>query len=340
MHSSAVEHHLKLLSEDCARVDGKPFTYFLCPILGVDENVPLCMGHIVNDACPNSFPGRVVQREDVDHFYGSIVEADFTGLVQAWSKDPKNVLLDPVLSKKMKPRFLVGGEEWKHHHDLGRSSPKHTKIALHFDDGEPLPWVLHKSPGEVAAAGSKALSLAFGMDCRLAALVSLIKAAHLTLFSLLGYSYALSAAGIEIGPMTLGRFFKQHGREKPADAKKSAVEFFRPFVNMMRPLDGYGGGDAPRGTIEDRRAEVCFTPESVPFGIVIYVRTDQRVHAMMMPVFDDVCRVVAYHRFLNDDNQSVRVHVAQFNVEEKRLVVSQQSREVTWPKGDVTFSVD
>src|SRR5262249_31834927 len=119
MHSPAVEHHRKLLREDCARVDGKPFEYFLCPMLGVDEDVPLCMGHIVNDACPNSFTGRVVQREDVDNFYGSIVEADFTSLVQAWAMGPKNALLHPVLGKKMKPKFLVGGEECEHHHDLG-----------------------------------------------------------------------------------------------------------------------------------------------------------------------------------------------------------------------------
>jgi hypothetical protein len=339
MHSSAVEHHLKLLREDYTRVNGNPFKHFLCPVLGMDEDVPLCMGHIVNDACPNSFPGRVVQREDVDHFYGSLVEADFTGLVQAWTIGPKNALLDPVLSKKLKPKFLVDGEEWAHHHDRGHSSPKQTRLALYFDDGKPIPWVLHKSLEEVTAASGKSLSLACGMDCRLSALVSLIKAAHLTLFSLLGYSYALSGAGLEIGPMTLGRFFRTHGHEKPADARKSAVEFFRPCVNMMRPLAGHTG-EPPLGTIEDHRAEVCFTPEGVMFGIVIYVRTNQQVHAMMMPVFDEVCRAVAYHRFLNNDNQSVRMHVAPFNVEEKRLVVSQQSREVTWPKGDVTFSVE
>src|SRR5262249_10767782 len=119
MHSSTVEHHLKALREDYERVEGRPFEHFYCPILGVDERAPLCMGHIVNEACPDSYRGRVVQREDVDNFYGALAEAEFTTLVQARSMDPRDVLCDPILRKRMKPKLMVGGEVWPHYPDRG-----------------------------------------------------------------------------------------------------------------------------------------------------------------------------------------------------------------------------
>ena len=48
---------------------------FLCPILQVEERAILCKGHIV----PRAVRGRtwLVQRKDVDNFYGRFVEADF-----------------------------------------------------------------------------------------------------------------------------------------------------------------------------------------------------------------------------------------------------------------------
>ena len=48
---------------------------FFCPILMVEEKAELCKGHLL----PQSVGGRdwVVQRKDVDSFFGTFVEADF-----------------------------------------------------------------------------------------------------------------------------------------------------------------------------------------------------------------------------------------------------------------------
>jgi hypothetical protein len=70
---------LEELRADFARVNGKPFEHFYCPILLKDEPGELCDGHIV----PEAFGKRTIpQRKDVDNFYGAAAEADFVGLMQ------------------------------------------------------------------------------------------------------------------------------------------------------------------------------------------------------------------------------------------------------------------
>jgi hypothetical protein len=341
-HSSAVERQLPVLREDCARVDGKPFKYFLCPILGVDEDVELCMGHIVNEKCPDSYGGRVVQRGDVDHFYGSLMESDFTSLMRAWAKGPREVFLDPGLGRKMKPRVIAGEEQWKLYPDRGHTPPPdHSRVALHFDGQEPIPWVVQKNKADMDAAMGKGLAIGLGVDCRLQAFVTLLKAAHLTLFKMLGYSYALAESGRVIGPKTLGRFFKDHGTKKPDDARKAALHYFRPYVNMMRPVAGFTGGKAPRGTIEDQHVEMCCTAAGYAFGLVVYVRTGAYLHAVLMPAFDgEARRAAAFWDFLRNDEQQVRLHAAKIDPEQKSMTVSQQWRESTWPKGHETIALD
>src|SRR5882724_3720531 len=103
-HSDKIEHNLNAMREDYARVVSKAFEHFFCPTLLEDKPVPLCMGHIINEACPNSFRGRVVQRADVDRFYGWAFESDFTGNVQARSMSPRDALLDLKICKKIIPK--------------------------------------------------------------------------------------------------------------------------------------------------------------------------------------------------------------------------------------------
>jgi hypothetical protein len=72
-----VERHLPHWQKGFTAVNGNPFKCFYCPILQTDEETELCMGHIVNKSIPNSCRKCVVQRKDVDGFYGVVVEAAF-----------------------------------------------------------------------------------------------------------------------------------------------------------------------------------------------------------------------------------------------------------------------
>src|SRR5436305_14636020 len=107
VHSVDVQNQLKVLRYDYEEATRSPFDYFFCPILFKDERVELCMGHVVSDCIPNSSGARVVQRKDVDGFYGAAVEADFATVIEAGSRTAKDAVFDPELSKKLKPRILA-----------------------------------------------------------------------------------------------------------------------------------------------------------------------------------------------------------------------------------------
>ena len=338
-HSETVEHHLKALREDFASIEEKPFNYFFCPILHEDAEVPLCMGHVINEAFSNSFRGSVVQRQDVDSFFGAIVEADFTNTVRAKSAPAGVALLDPEMSKKLQQKIIVNEEEWKTYTYRGSSTPQHSKVLFHLGDGAVLRRVVKKSPAEIDALESRTFEMTIGKDCRVAALVSLVKAAHLTLFKLLGYAYALSAPGIEIGRDTLGKFYRLHKGKSAAEVKEVAKAFFQPYANMMRSIVGFSG-EPPTGTVEDGQARVCFSPSGKMFGLIVCVRTDRRYHAVLMPGFSEPEGAAAYFDFLRNDCQSLHVGNCQIDAGMQRMLVSEQAKVIQWPKSDVEFNFD
>jgi hypothetical protein len=87
------------LREDFQAETGQPFKHFFCPILHVDEPVPLCEGHIINKAF-GTCNAWVPQRQDVDNFFGSMVEADFISAVQDRSKPAFQKWIDPKLNRR------------------------------------------------------------------------------------------------------------------------------------------------------------------------------------------------------------------------------------------------
>jgi hypothetical protein len=335
--SRRIEENLKGLRAEYASLEGKPFNHFFCPILLQDEEVPLCMGHIVNDAIPNSFGGCIVQRKDVDNWYGALAEADFTTHIQARSMTPDAILRDSSMRRKLSPTIVIGGEALPHYEDQGTEVPGHTPITIHFGKDGKLNWVVKKRPDDIDALDGRNFEVRLGKDYRLAAFVSLIKAGYLTLFKLLGYSYAILAAGIEIGHNLLGNFYTDHRHQKPGEAIKKAATFFRTYVNMMRPIERFTG-DAPRGTVEDGLAHVCVTPGRAFFALIVWIRTDNRYHAVMLPAFNEPNGTVAYHNFLHNNEQSLRVQSCR--IEPGKVIISQQSKEIIWSKGDPTISFE
>lgn len=101
--SENIKIKLDKIREDYLNNYGQPFKYFYCPILYNDEETQLCIAHIINTAFPNSARAWTVQREDVDNFFGSKFESDFTNLKYSKKYSPDEVLYDPSLSKVLKP---------------------------------------------------------------------------------------------------------------------------------------------------------------------------------------------------------------------------------------------
>src|SRR5260221_5330298 len=119
---------------------------------------------------------------------------------------------------------------------------------------------------------------------RIQAFVSLIKAAHLTLFELLGYRYALSSGGQFVGRQILGEFFLQN-RDKPkGEVLANAQPFFRKFATMSRPI--VNPVDF-QGTISDGRLLACRENSADdPWALIVIVKTSRMLHSVMVPNAD------------------------------------------------------
>lgn len=129
-HSSDVAKRLPSHQDDFTWVTGKPFSHFFCPILHEDEQTELCMGHVINEACPDSFGGRVVQRKDVDSWYGRVFEADFTARVRLSTMGLEKAIQDPQLRKKIPIRLFVGDMEVESFPDNGVRARGQTSVTF------------------------------------------------------------------------------------------------------------------------------------------------------------------------------------------------------------------
>ena len=69
------ENELAGLLADCRGCSGRTVTRFLCPILLEEtDTIELIVGHILPQALQDASKATVIQRGDVDNFYGHTVE--------------------------------------------------------------------------------------------------------------------------------------------------------------------------------------------------------------------------------------------------------------------------
>lgn len=181
---------LEKLRADFVKVGNPPFKYFYCPIIYKDENVKLCKAHIINKAFKNSSRKWTIQRKDIDSFFGSNFEADFTLL-----QDGKALSVsDKLIDKRFAPTFLADGKQVKHY--LAKSEVPSSFTFIEFiEEGKTTHIGLKMNPKVLIESQKKQWSIDVIKDIRIASLVSLIKSAYLTLFDMIGYGYVLSAAG-------------------------------------------------------------------------------------------------------------------------------------------------
>ena len=106
-----------------AAATGKPFEHFYCPILFVDEAVEVMRGHIINEAFHGSSKAWVVQRKDVDGFYGGFFEGDFELFQYMHGASTRDHFTNPKLFGAMRPRIYCNEEEIKYFLAVGKPTP-------------------------------------------------------------------------------------------------------------------------------------------------------------------------------------------------------------------------
>lgn len=327
-----VKSKLERLRADYAQIKGQAFAHFYCPILFKDEDVPLCEAHIVNEAFHNSSRAWTVQRRDVDSFYGSRFEDDFLA-IEYHTEDlsPDKVLADKKLARKYRPKILVDDEPVDYF--VAQDDVPERFTSVEFDnDGQPVRLGLKMSPEDVSAATEQKWELEVSKDVRISALVSLIKSAHLTLFEMLGYRYALSAGGYFVGRDILGKFFCDNHDKSKSTVLENAPRFFSEFVHMVRPVE-ICNLDL-QGTITDRQMLVCRESRGV-WALIVFIRTSSKLHSVMIPVFEQPDAVATFLSFLKNKNDSIEVMPCCY--EQGQWEIRKELFRLIWPKKGILY---
>jgi hypothetical protein len=322
------QRQLAYLRKDFASATGTPFTDFYCPILLRDEPTELCLGHIVNDKIEDASSKRVLQRKDVDGFYGTMFETDFVTMFRARNAKPNEILANFELNRKMNARFFINGEVCEHYCQPKKApiSPNHTAVTLRDDDQSEVRVILKKSRSEVYGADG---NFVVNPNFWLGSAVALIKAGFLTLFRLATYNYALSAHGIFVGHDILGKFFSENHSKGKIEVRAAGLDFFRPYLNMIRPIN-YASGEPFLGTVVDHRAKVAIGTSGQPYAVAVCIRGDDRLFAVLMPWFGGPDSVETYLSFLQGNRPSIRLADCVFDKKRGLWELQGPSAESHW----------
>jgi hypothetical protein len=339
IHKNKMARDLRVLQADFTEATGAPFKEFYCPILFKDEATKLSIGHVVNERIPNSSRATVVQRRDVDNWYGSMFESDFVAFLEAKDSSLHDVMSKPHISHRLRPRISLEGKHIRHYPAKGRIAQEHTPLLLETQDGGAFRFALAMTPGQVSSSLSRKWELAAEADFRLSALVTMIKSAYLTLFRVLGYRYPLSPAGMFVGHDILGKFYRDNKDKPKKEVLAEAVPFFQPYVNMMRPILMFEG-EAPQGTVDDNAVKACFGSSGRSYAMIVSVKTNYDLHAVLMPAFNHHELVAVYLDFLkSQDRETLRAVDCQFDVKQGCWTGPMDQAEVRWPKGHESFAL-
>ena len=324
-----VDAAVEVVRKDYAAVRGHPFRHFFCPILFRDEAVSLCMGHVVNEAFGDSDRHTTVQRTDVDNFFGSLFEADFVLLAAKGNRTAADVLADRGLSRKLRPRILINGRLVDHYLPVGSIPSTHSEVWIDRPGAEPVRLAIKVERSATLTASHRDLEIRIQRDIRLPALVSLLKAAHLSLFRLVGYRYALAASGRFMGWDVLGRYAAENMALDRSVALANAHRHFRPFVNLVRPMAAMPAD--LQGTVSDGKLFLCKgTPKGWAF--MVFVRTGTQMHAVLVPILEDAESADRFVRFLSRPAPRIEATLMRFAGD--RWESASDVCMIDWPAAD------
>lgn len=278
---------------DYASVRGEPFRNFYCPILHVDENVPLSAGHII----PRSLGGttKVLQRRDVDNWFGSFFEAE--------AKDAISYGLgeDDLLRK-----FLSGdskdAKDLKRFKKLMKLHPDADRINVLPRNVDGKTQIFAK-PGDLGGAEGK-LKVQFGieLDPRSSILTTALRTCHLSWFHRCGYRYVFSKEGWSLAWIlrTIYEEFleprqgvsrTESGSLMSDRVKQEVNEFCFSFANLIRPLPrelvDTWHDELQRGTL-DSGWFIALRDGNDLYGNISILKLGSRHLAVLTPILTDL----------------------------------------------------
>lgn len=328
--SARVANDRSRLAADYFSVTGDHPAHFYCPLLYVDEEAELCAGHLVNDAFGVS-NRWVTQRKDVDAFFGAMFESEFVKLRHR-RRNLAEAFADPDLPRQLRPEIVVDGRRVAHYIPVGPIPADHSKLIVEGPNGE-LTLALKAPPSDLARLETNQWQLVWERDLRIPATVSLLKAAHLTLFRMLGYRHVFSTSGRFLGNDILGSFVRACRGLPKREVLVNAHEHFREFARLVRPT--LNVVDSFRGTPDDNAVYVC-ERGNIAWGLVVMIRTSEReVHSVLTPLMESAVAAKIFLDFLaRGSAEIVMMRLAWYRGD--RWEASTQLTEVLWPETGLT----
>ena len=294
---------------------------FYCPILHVEEDAELCRGHIR----PKSVGGRdwVVQRKDVDNFFGWFAEADFNHGVKLRSMEFDDAI-KYVLDKKLAAPAnltMIDDEGYE-------ATIRPTRIV------EGMPEVVARpKQSEFNREGPKKTSIDF--DVSFETLLSCLHSAHLGLFKTNRYRYVFSAGG-DYTASLLGNVFRRFSkarmnRKRNLEAERRDLEeICQCHRNMVRPVLGPEVFNKELREHPFRSFVVCWC-DGFPFASMHLLQADQEWNAVM--VYEGVNPAAIAH-IVSDSPLSFKVTLARFHETYMEVgPLKPDSMTVDWPCG-------
>jgi hypothetical protein len=267
------------LNADFAAVEGRHFSHFYCPILLRDEDSELCLGHIVNDEIPNSCRTTIVQRKDVDGFYGSLFESNFIKAFKANNPTAYDVVKSPQLRRDIPWHVQIDGKTVPHYPLKRDKAHHHQGVALEVGDGQFFDVALKISQEELESA--KQTQIVVERNYIPDYTATMLKTAHLSLFHVLGYRYVFGVAGQWLAGI-LRKFYLKNYEVDRKIQEEAGKEYFANHSGMIVPLRGYDE-EILRGSIEDQRFIACVGSSGSIYSLGVLIRTDKSMHIVFMP---------------------------------------------------------
>lgn len=310
MTKESIESQLPGFRSDYELFAGSPCNYFVCPILGIDETTDLCLGHVINEKLPNCSRRSVLQRKDVDGFYGSVVEKHFVAATLADNPTAHDVVMSDKLSRQIPWWVSIDGQTVPHYVIKDSHASEHTVVELQDSQGKTKRIALKISDTEFKCA--KHMNVCVDRDYIPEATAALLKSAHLTLFRLLGYNYAFGTAGLMVADI-LKKFYLAYHNADRKKQEKAIAEYFLPHAGMVAPLERFDES-IYRGSVDDNRYLFCVGSSGKPYSIVVMVRINKAMHLVFLP-WDDASNMDIYFSLIsNPRRKQFQYLLAEFEV--------------------------
>lgn len=230
--------------DDYSSATGRSFRHFFCPILHVDEDVPLTRGHIA----PESLGGksRVLQRADVDNGFGSFFEAEAADAIRhGLDSRPLHTALDrnpedtKKIARRFRPRIRFEGTDQFLDATFRNTG---SRPGFHVATDE-----LQKALGPRNKKTDVMGLVTVELDARSSVLVTALRTSHLAWFKICGYRYVFDNEGIFVASV-LRSFYEKfiQPRRGPHRTKKGTLfsqqvkhevnDHCLQFANLIRPV--------------------------------------------------------------------------------------------------------